>query len=685
MSSPVAPTPNLHWENIFQGSPILGRQEAQSRLRNLIPNTEEHSKLQAALIKTAGIVEISLSNMNYKVDTCPKNHLVVGGFGSAEHVAIGEAVQLKGLPKDVPLLTKGVTPIRFQHIVALAGDFYGVAGQAISLPGGTDEEKTERFIKAFDTLAQASNDEIRKILLEIDQECTAVTHSSLPHHCYSNQMIEKNNAIKKIKNDIDELLIDNSDHFSSNAQDAYRIGHALALIEARDAGERQDIEGLKRAYALDAFACHFLTDLFASGHIRNQRGELEVFLISQLKFPKDMAKKLAGILTGAQHEKDGHEGLNVANQRGDRWRAYGDGNFFSPKNVENKEKVITATQQSVDEIYAAYLHPDSSLTSRVDELIPYVTPFNPPPLYSVEETHEGTQLFLHKGSDKIEIKTRKDYLYKCLCGAALGYLPENYINGFIKGFITSHIALFGIKTPPVFNKVIIPQIQRLTGSAWSMVGIATYHQIQQQSEQLNAKVDELADTAKAMYDNSVKIMEQLHKFNAQLSQLSWTSLFQEIKGSIASIQDIRHQHKLYKATLTEGQLDEAERKLWEVHIRMSRVFSESNADGMKLLSAYETMLQEISPMGPFEIKIAVTLWFRQMLDYQVQAFCMYGILQARKNGDMENQSLLQSQVLAFETSLFRQIEASKDHIDEELIYEHPSYITLQLEKSKTKR
>ncbi|KIC74071.1 hypothetical protein DB44_AQ00010, partial [Candidatus Protochlamydia amoebophila] len=43
------------------------------------------------------------------------------------------------------------------------------------------------------------------------------------------------------------------------------------------------------------------------------------------------------------------------------------------------------------------------------------------------------------------------------------------------------------------------------------------------------------------------------------------------------------------------------------------------------------------PMGSFEIKIAVTLWFRQMLDYQVQAFCMYGILQARKNGDMENQ------------------------------------------------
>ena len=95
----------------FQSS-ILSRHEAKSRLHHLIPGTEEHSKVQAALIKATGIVEIDLPTSSYKIDVSSENRLL-GGFGSSEHIAIGEAVQLKGLTEDTPLLIKGITPVWF--------------------------------------------------------------------------------------------------------------------------------------------------------------------------------------------------------------------------------------------------------------------------------------------------------------------------------------------------------------------------------------------------------------------------------------------------------------------------------------------------------------------------------------------------------------------------------------------
>ena len=72
-------------------------------------------------------------------------------------------------------------------------------------------------------------------------------------------------------------------------------------------------------------------------------------------------KTLAAILTGAQHEKDG-KGLNVTNGYGEGWRAFGDGHFFTAPNEENRQRVIAATQLSVDEIYDAFQDPPQSQT-----------------------------------------------------------------------------------------------------------------------------------------------------------------------------------------------------------------------------------------------------------------------------------------------------------------------------------
>jgi hypothetical protein len=67
-----------------------------------------------------------------------------------------------------------------------------------------------------------------------------------------------------------ELAKINYDHFGTNARLAYNAGHALALAEA----SQGTIESLEQAYAINAFADHFLEDSFASGHMRVPREAL---------------------------------------------------------------------------------------------------------------------------------------------------------------------------------------------------------------------------------------------------------------------------------------------------------------------------------------------------------------------------------------------------------------------------
>ncbi len=68
------------------------------------------------------------------------------------------------------------------------------------------------------------------------------------------------------------LAKNNYDHFLPSAQEAYQVGHELAIEKAREAGraqqDRQQLLLLEEAYTMDAFACHFFTDCFSSGHIR---------------------------------------------------------------------------------------------------------------------------------------------------------------------------------------------------------------------------------------------------------------------------------------------------------------------------------------------------------------------------------------------------------------------------------
>ncbi len=648
----------------------LGVSAARLHLERLLPQSEEAKKLRSALMKTIGIVEISLPTGSYKVDTL--NHSLLGGFGSSEHVAIGKEIKLEGLPDKAPLLMKGATAVYFSDIVALAGDFYGVVNEAICL-GGEVSEKPARFKRAFDTLLLAPDHEVRRILLEIHQEYEAVSNSGLPRHCYSKQLFKKNRAIKKIKGDIDDLLVDNSDHFHVHAKEAYVVGHAYALELARTAGQNEDLDGLKRAYAIDAFACHFLTDLFSAGHIRNQRGLLEIFLV-KIGFPPTQAKPLAGLLTAAQHEQDGHAGLNVRNEEGEQWRAYGDGSYWAAKNDKNKSQVIKATKHSVDEVFAAYQNPQTVVASVMDSWIPYATEYNSPPVYSMNLN--GTSVILHQGSKELEIRTRKGF-WRHAISHSMRYLPEDYVSTFIGNLVSIPPADF-----PILNKVIVPQIERLTGSVWHLLGLASYHQLKQQSGELNEKINEMADGLRVVTTQNSKILEKLRVIEARVNQQTEDLIMKDLRKAIVKIESAIYQIKAYLSTVNDERLSELQTQLRNGYILIGSILERGTLmSGERLLLAYKQLLKEQEGFIEEEAGYQTTIWFRRMLDYQIKAFKFYSMLAALRGGAHQ----IVQEVSIFEEQLVKQIEANSEYIYVDLVYESMDYIKYQLNNDRVKR
>lgn len=99
------------------------------------------------------------------------------------------------------------------------------------------------------------------------------------------------------------LANENQDHFAPKCWARYAQHHAEALKLALD-------RDLDAALVRNAFADHFLTDAFASGHLR---------------VPRDALVGLTGALpTRKMHDEENVQGLWVQSASGFVWRAYGD-------------------------------------------------------------------------------------------------------------------------------------------------------------------------------------------------------------------------------------------------------------------------------------------------------------------------------------------------------------------------
>ena len=90
-----------------------------------------------------------------------------------EHSFVGEGIILEKEEHRQLTLPNGVQ-IKFEHIIALAGDFYGIPEQPIIDPMlEEDSGRYPRFLAAYNTLARAPEDkveELRKLIAIADKE-----------------------------------------------------------------------------------------------------------------------------------------------------------------------------------------------------------------------------------------------------------------------------------------------------------------------------------------------------------------------------------------------------------------------------------------------------------------------------------------------------------------------------------
>ncbi len=229
---------------------------------------------QVNLIELAEKYELGLLTPVKDVDTVGKDYV---DFCSFEHKFIGERIELN--QKDLKLLKlpNGVE-ITFGQIIALAGDFYGIPKHPIIDPSKgmyqTASDRQQRFLAAYNSLARLPRHELRK---ELNKLFTALNKESETGTSISAKEWDKITGGKwlggiPIKHGrMLKLAENNHDHFLPYAKDAYLTGYQLAIDKAREASGHDGSESerlLHEAFSLDGFACHFLTDSFASGHIR---------------------------------------------------------------------------------------------------------------------------------------------------------------------------------------------------------------------------------------------------------------------------------------------------------------------------------------------------------------------------------------------------------------------------------
>lgn len=299
--------------------------------------------------------------LNHWICLALTHHLALGAFDSAEHMAIGDAVHLQ-FPDEK---THSLNGFSYGEIVALGGDFFAILDAPISEGIDIDDQKL-RFLNAFKTLG-SSPELAMRLVAKFKSTLEAIKEGEKEGKKASEVYSEIGGALMGEYNvmtgggsfisplfplgtSILQLISHaNWDHFVPNALIAYQAGHLAAIDAAKIAGKtktsKKRLQGLENAYAMNAFACHYLSDSFSSGHMRTPRKELS----------RDVdLEVVAALLMDYMHGEDCYEGLKVKNLNGDEWIAYGDCYYFDPENAFSSSILHQIMQLSADEIYFAF-------------------------------------------------------------------------------------------------------------------------------------------------------------------------------------------------------------------------------------------------------------------------------------------------------------------------------------------
>ena len=351
-------------------------------------------------------------------------------YDSGEHVISAngnEKLNYKSIVLDFPdgkidasnkklNLPNGLT-LTFGQILALAGDIYGDPDKPIS-SGNTPSDRMKNFLNFFNTLGDSgvsvkvdgkkvvvnAPEEIPKVLQVFQQELDMIdnylSQGKNPSEGFAKSGYTFDTGFNKATGGGDgtisrmlgdkiqvtqltppgrylELAKQNFDHFADEdcAWKAYMAGHTLAMTTAALAKNTNNIKTLELAYAYDAFACHFLSDLFSSGHLRTPRKALHT---GQGTFGSNVIWEsvLGDYCSKLMHDEDNKKGLNVSNNacrmgtpECSSWKCYGDSILSDSVNQDNLKAQHKALQRSVDEVWQSYVN-GRSVDSNVFPLIP---------------------------------------------------------------------------------------------------------------------------------------------------------------------------------------------------------------------------------------------------------------------------------------------------------------------------
>jgi hypothetical protein len=198
--------------------------------------------------------------------------LIVQRWGASEHEMLGA----KGSSNRTVELASGYD-LSFGEVVALAGDHFENIAQmrafAANTKGGAGSRAEIEYALEWKLNKRGRHwDEQAKVAQEARYYTLAggnVAHFLNP----SRADLSKTPAARA--GDVKQYVSAKYTTPPKGASEAYRMNHVWAIKEAVEAAQRRG--SLDQPLAVEAFGAHFLTDAFASGHIRTPRAEAKAY------------------------------------------------------------------------------------------------------------------------------------------------------------------------------------------------------------------------------------------------------------------------------------------------------------------------------------------------------------------------------------------------------------------------
>lgn len=161
-----------------------------------------------------------------------------------------------------------------------------------------------------------------------------------------------------------EVLTSNYSHFGWNNMVSYIDNHQMALKKAQESFNKKtqdpklSLRLFHQALIYNGFADHYLTDAFASGHIRVPRIQIKKWAIKNL--PGPLRSHRGDLLSLIIHDHESRnlrsgqeEGLRVKNSMGDLWMTRGDGDLHT--NVDENDVGFLMPMMAVKESFKEVL------------------------------------------------------------------------------------------------------------------------------------------------------------------------------------------------------------------------------------------------------------------------------------------------------------------------------------------